>query len=68
MPAETPPYWELYDLENDPLEMNNIYPSTESSKVKAELKAQLSELKAQIGDTDEQYPRLMAVKTLHWDQ
>lgn len=68
MPANTPPYWELYDLANDPKEMNNLYPSKESSAVKAQLKQQLSQLKKDIGDTDEQYPSLMAVKAKHWDK
>ncbi|WP_223303589.1 sulfatase family protein [Colwellia psychrerythraea] len=66
MPATTPPYWELYDLENDPKEMNNLYPSKQSSGIKVKLKAQLSQIKIDIGDTDEQYPSLMAVKAQHW--
>jgi len=68
MPAATPPYWELYDLASDPKEMNNLYPNEESSAVKAKLKAQLSQLKIEIGDTDEQYPSLTAVKALHWNK
>jgi len=68
MPAATPPYWELYDLANDPKEMTNLYPSDKSDALKAELKAQLSKLKQDIGDTDEQYPSLMAVKAQHWDR
>lgn len=66
MPASTPPYWELYDLENDPKEMNNLYPSKQSSGIKVKLKAQLNQIKIDIGDTDEQYPSLMAVKAQHW--
>ena len=68
MPAATPPYWELYDLANDPKEMNNLYPSEKSASVKEKLKAQLSQLKIDIGDTDEQYPSLMAVKAEHWNK
>jgi len=68
MPAATPPYWELYDLANDPKEMTNLYPSDKSDALKEELKAQLSKLKQDIGDTDEQYPSLMAVKAQHWDK
>jgi len=68
MPAATPPYWELYDLASDPKEMNNLYLNEESSAVKAKLKAQLSQLKIDIGDTDEQYPSLMAVKAQHWNK
>lgn len=66
MPAATPPYWELYDLSNDPLEMNNIYPNKESAALKIQLKQQLSNLKYEIGDTDEVYPSLVAIKEKHW--
>jgi len=68
MPADTPPYWELYDLANDPQEMNNLYPNKESAPVKAELKQILSQLKQDIGDTDEMYTTLMAVKAEHWNK
>ena len=36
--------WELYDLENDPNEMNNIYKSA-SDKLISDLKAQLKAYK-----------------------
>ena len=68
MPAATPPYWELYNLANDPLEVNNLYPNKESNPVKKELKNILTQLKKEIGDTDEAYPALMAVKAEHWNQ
>jgi arylsulfatase A-like enzyme len=68
MPAATPPYWELYDLANDPQEMNNLYPNSESASLKAELKDVLTQLKEEIGDTDEIYPTLMAVKAEHWNK
>jgi arylsulfatase A-like enzyme len=68
MPAATPPYWELYDLANDPKEMTNLYPSENSATMKAKLKAQLTQLKKDIGDTDDVYPTLMAVKAKHWNQ
>ena len=68
MPAATPPYWELYDLTNDPQEMNNLYPNSESASLKAELKDMLTQLKEEIGDTDEIYPSLMAVKAGHWNK
>jgi len=68
MPAATPPYWELYDLANDPKEMTNLYPSKDSDLLKIQLKAQLTQLKKDIGDTDEHYPSLIAVKALHWNQ
>ncbi len=68
MPAATPPYWELYDLANDPQEMNNLYPKAESVAIKAELKDVLTRLKQAIGDTDDKYPTLMTVKSEHWNK
>ena len=68
MPAATPPYWELYDLANDPKEMTNIYPDPQYRKIKNQLKQQLIVLKKQVGDTDEMYPVLMALKKAHWEQ
>ena len=41
--------WELYDLENDPNEMNNIYKS-ESDKLISDLKAQLKSLQIEYKD------------------
>jgi len=68
MPAATPPYWEMYDLANDPYEMNNVYGSEKSTAEKTKLKKQLNDLKREIGDNDEDYPSLMAVKAKHWQQ
>ena len=42
--------WELYDLQNDPTEMNNIYPNKENEKLIAELKAKLLELQELYDD------------------
>ena len=63
----TPAYWELYDLEKDPHEMNNVYADPAYATVAKELKAELLRLKEQIGDTDERYPELMKVRSETWD-
>jgi N-acetylglucosamine-6-sulfatase len=55
----TPAHWELYDLQNDPREMNNVYGSPEYADTVTRLKAQLANLKQQLGDTDEKYPELL---------
>ncbi|WP_430812243.1 MULTISPECIES: sulfatase family protein [unclassified Carboxylicivirga] len=55
---DSTPGWELYDLRNDPLEMNNVYHQPEYQDVITELKKQLSQMKAKIGDTDNQYTEL----------
>ena len=39
--------WELYDLENDPDELNNVYSTPENVKLVNELKANLKILKSE---------------------
>ncbi|QDU52502.1 sulfatase family protein [Gimesia panareensis] len=56
----TEAYWELYDLRKDPHEMRNVIAEPEYQPTVRELKKQLDELKAQVGDTDETYPELKA--------
>ena len=44
--------WELYDLEKDPSEMNNLYGSLEYSDIQEQMYLRLSELRTQYGDSD----------------
>ena len=37
--------WELFDLENDPNELNNIYAEAKNKELISKLKTRLSELK-----------------------
>ncbi len=46
-------YWELYDLEKDPTEMNNLYNNAAYVTVQAELHKRLIELRVQYGDSKE---------------
>ncbi len=46
----TPPEWELFDLEADPQEMNNIYRDPDSADLVAELKSELMRLQSRLGD------------------
>jgi arylsulfatase A-like enzyme len=62
----TTPGWELYDLQEDPREMNNLYDDPEYAPVVKRLKRRLLELKQQYGDLDEPYPELMKVRAAHW--
>ncbi len=48
----TEPYWELFDLEADPKELNNVYGKTEVEDIQTALTAELSRLREQFGDTD----------------
>lgn len=45
--------WELYDLQEDPHELNNLYGKEGYDKITSNLKAKLEELREQYGDSDE---------------
>ena len=44
--------WELYDLEQDPSEMNNLYDSSKYSDIQKRMHLMLSELREKYGDSD----------------
>ncbi len=60
----TPPGWELYDLEKDPLEMKNVYGDPAYAATVKELKAELHRLRAVNGDTDAQHPEVVRLLNL----
>jgi arylsulfatase A-like enzyme len=45
--------WEMYDLENDPHEMNNIYDDPSYKGIKTQMHQKLEELREYYGDSDE---------------
>ncbi|WP_347840810.1 sulfatase [uncultured Draconibacterium sp.] len=45
--------WELYDLEKDPTEMNNLYNEPEYAEVQKHMHAKLLEVRKKYGDSDE---------------
>ena len=47
---QTPPGWELYDLVEDPEELNNIYDDPSYAEVRDQLKTQFAQLRMSIGD------------------
>lgn len=51
-------WWELYDLKNDPNELNNLYDNPDYTGIVNDLKDQLRQLKKEYDDTDEQYPEM----------
>ena len=45
--------WELYDLEKDPNELNNVYDDPGYTDIAAELKTELARLRVKYGDSEE---------------
>lgn len=52
------PYWEMYDLKNDPNELNNLYDDPQIFEVRENLRKELFSLKDYYSDHDEVYPEL----------
>ena len=52
--------WELYDLEQDPIEVNNVYDDPAYAGVVAELKDELARLQARYGDSEELAREMLA--------
>jgi arylsulfatase A-like enzyme len=50
-PPDTEPDWELYDVKNDPREMENLYHRDKYSRVVKEMKLLLNRLQKETGDT-----------------
>jgi N-acetylglucosamine-6-sulfatase len=63
----TPPAWELYDLRNDPSEMNNVYDDPSYALVRDKLKVQFAQLRIDIGDDGSHYPECEKVVQEFWD-
>jgi arylsulfatase A-like enzyme len=64
---QTPPAWELYDLTNDPQELNNVYDDPSYARVRDELKARFAQLRIEIGDDGSHYPDCEKVVQEFWD-
>ncbi|MHC4659280.1 MAG: sulfatase/phosphatase domain-containing protein [Planctomycetota bacterium] len=45
--------WELYDLQKDPNELNNLYGDPAYASITAQLRTELKRLRSQYGDSDE---------------
>lgn len=64
---DTIPNWELYDMTQDPFELNNLYGDPEYSKIVSGLKKNLLKLKKQYNDEDVNYPEMSEVVEKHWE-
>lgn len=51
--------WELYDLEMDPMEMNNVYDDPEYAVIQSAIHEKLKELRNYYGDSDELNERFL---------
>lgn len=60
------PNWELYDLKNDPMEMNNVYNEPQNAKLIRRLKSELLLLKERYDDKDDKYPVMMELNKTYW--
>ncbi len=60
--------WELYDLDKDPRELQNVYGQTAYSDIAGQLKKQLLKLKSQYRDTDENHPEFLKCMEKYWDK
>ena len=63
----TRPGWELYDMKNDPYEMNNLYGKSKYARVVKELKTELLRLRKKHNETDDKYPHIQKVIDEYWD-
>ena len=64
---QTPPAWELYDVQADPMEMNNLYNKPEYQPVVKKLKEQLKDLRLELKDSDAEYPHIAKVIETFWE-
>jgi arylsulfatase A-like enzyme len=63
----TPPAWELYDLKNDPEEVNNVYDDPAYADVVTDMKQRLAQRREEIGDVEADFPEIGAIVDEYWD-
>ncbi|MEM7784563.1 MAG: sulfatase/phosphatase domain-containing protein, partial [Planctomycetota bacterium] len=64
---QTPAAWELYDLEKDPKEMNNVYDDPEYAEIRDQLKQQFAELRKEVGDDGSHHSECEKVVQDYWN-
>ncbi|TLX71813.1 sulfatase [Labilibacter sediminis] len=64
----TPIGWELYDLKNDPNEMNNIYGKSGYDQITKELKTELKRLQTKYEVNLEDFPELQTIINENWNK
>ena len=63
---KTPAAWELYDLRDDPTEMQNQHANPKYTDVVAGLKKQLWKTRTTLNETDDDYPKIQALIDAHY--
>ncbi|MGY6648302.1 sulfatase family protein [Wenyingzhuangia sp. IMCC45574] len=63
----TPPAWELYDLQKDPKEMNNVYGQAAYKDIVKDLKDRLKKLRSEVKEDDSKYEAISKVIEEYWD-
>jgi len=64
---QTPPAWELYDLQKDPSELNNVYDNPLYRDIRLDLKKEFSQLRTKIGDNGTHFPECEKIVQKFWD-
>src|SRR3546814_323217 len=54
--------WELYDLENDPQEMRNVYEDPTYRRIRKDMHKKLEKIRRKYGDSDENIKRFLQNK------
>ncbi len=62
----TPAAWEFYDLTLDPQEMHNRYGHPDYQEIIASLKMELRKQRQELGDTDQDHPRIRSIIQRYW--
>ncbi|QZT37559.1 sulfatase [Halosquirtibacter xylanolyticus] len=64
---QTPVAWELYDLQEDPMEMNNCYDDPKYQEVVVQLKDRLRNKRKELNEEDAKYPELERIIENNWN-
>ena len=62
----TPKAWEFYDISKDPEEVNNVYDDPDYQDIIGDLKEKLIKMRADLKETDENFPHLQKVIEENW--
>lgn len=63
--SPTPAAWELYDLKQDPSEMQNLFGTPEYESISKELAQQLWRIREDLNETDKDYPAIQTIIDAH---